>query len=124
MIQNKCLKSQDRPETTHDITTDPDLAGSLPEAALVALKASQIVKQLKGDYAVNSELNQIFNTSNLSDIDNIIKNNAAALGRAATEATRDYYRSLAESALANHREYQRLVEIQQQRLDRLNQPLR
>ena len=121
MTMNKYLKSQDRPETTQDITTDPDLAGSLPEAALVALKASQIVKQLKGDYAVNSELNQKITTSYLQNIE---EDNARAVGRAATEATRDYYRSLAESALANHREYQRLVEIQQTRLDRLNQPLR
>jgi len=121
MIQNKCLKSLDRPVTTHDITTDLDLDGSLPEAALVALGAYQIVKQLKGDYAVNSELNQKITTSYLQSV---AEDNAAAVGRAATEATRDYYRALAESALANHREYQRLVEIQQTRLDRLNQPLR
>jgi len=133
MTQSTHLKSLDRPETTQDITTDPDLAGSLPEAALVALEASQIVKQLKGDYVVtNSELNQNFTTSNLSYevertmdeyLAEVHEDNLGAVGRAACEANRDYYQSLVTKAWKSYNEYQTARELWQNKLNKLTKPL-
>jgi len=120
MTMNKYSKSQDRPQTTQDITTDPDLAGSWPVEVLDALKVSQIVKQLKGDYAVNSELNQKVNTTCLSDIE---ADNARAVGRAACEANRNYYQSLADKARASHAEYQRALTLWQNKLDKISKTL-
>ena len=120
MTTSKFLKYEDKNPTTQDITGDPDLAGSLPQEAVDALKVSQIVKQLKGDYVVNSELNQKVNTTCLSDIE---ADNERALGRAACEANRDYYQALADKAKKNYAEYLLALDIWQTRLNRLKQPL-
>ena len=121
MTMNKSLKYEDKPQTTQDITTDPDLAGSLPVEVLDALRVSQIVKQLKGGYVMpNSELNQKIITSNLSDIE---EDNERAVGRAACEANRAYYQSLADKARASHREYLAAVDVWQSKLNKISKTL-
>jgi hypothetical protein len=107
-------------QTTPATTGDQALDGSWPQEVLDALRVSQIVKQLKGDYAVNSEIIQKVTTSYLQDVE---EDNAAAVGRAACEANRAYYQSLADKARASHQEYLQAVELWQNKLNKISKTL-
>jgi hypothetical protein len=104
-------------QTMFATTGDQASAGCVPLEELDVPKVSQIVQQLKGGCEVtNSEIIQKVETDHLSE--------EQAVGRAATEANRAYYQSLADQALANHQEYLRLMEIYQTRLAAFQRPIR
>ena len=133
MTTNTHLKYDARKVNTHAITTDPDLAGSLPQEAVDALKVSQIVKQLKGGYAMpNSEINQSPQISNLSYeveksmeeyLAEVHEDNLGVVGRAACEANRDYYQSLVTKAWKSYVEYKTAEELWQNKLNKLTKKI-
>jgi hypothetical protein len=105
-------------QTTHATTGDLALAGLEPVAESDAQKASQIVKQLKGGFAMpNSEINQTFNTSHLPE------DEFDSVGQAAMLANVEYYQALCAKARASHAQYLKAMTAWQERLDRLKKPL-
>lgn len=113
MTQSRSLKYDDKPQTTHAITTDPDLAGSLPREVLAALKACQIAKQLKGDFVENSEFNQTPHMSYLPD------ETQDPVGQAAMLANVEYYKALCDKARQTHKEYLAARDFWQSKLNKI-----
>lgn len=118
MTTNTHLKYDARKVNTHAITTDPDLAGSLPQEAVDALKVSQIVKQLKGGYAMpNSEFNQT------PHIPYLPEDKFDAFGQAALTANVEYYKALCDKARRTHQEYLAARDFWQSKLNKITKPV-